>query len=284
MAIEVGVDAAGDGAGAGNAERHQIPMKGHEVGEGSLTGRRAVVTGGAGGIGSAIVRAFHHEGADVVAIGRSRSVEELATGKGAEGARVSGVVADLSDRDQLEEGFARALEVLGGGLDILLTAHGHVVPHDAATAELDDWDLTIETNLRSIFRLSQLSFDAMAEGGDGNRKIIHIASMYAFLGGLRVAAYAASKGGVAQLTKSLALEWAPHSINVNAIAPGYIRTELNRHMWGEPERYSQVLSRIPAGRWGDPDDLTGTAVFLASPASDYIHGIILPVDGGDLAR
>jgi 2-dehydro-3-deoxy-D-gluconate 5-dehydrogenase len=134
-----------------------------------------------------------------------------------------------------------------------------------------------------VFALCRLAGSLMVPRGSG--KIVTIASMLSFQGGLRAAAYAASKGGVAQLTKALANEWAPHGVNVNAIAPGYVKTPLNRHIWrDDPGRSDAILARLPAGRWGEPSDLAGAAVFLASPASDYVHGIVLPVDGGWLAR
>jgi 2-deoxy-D-gluconate 3-dehydrogenase len=259
-----------------------------------LAGKRALVTGGAGGIGSALVAGFLAAGATVAVVGRSESVHEVAARTVAEvsgdrrsgntepGERqVFGLVADLASRAELDRSFAEAVARLGG-LDVLLTSHSHVKPLESSAVELADWDLTIETNITSVFRLSQLAFEVMRPQGAG--KIIHIASMYAFFGGLRVAAYAASKGAVAQLTKSLALEWAPLGINVNAIAPGYVRTGLNRHVWGDPERAGQVLSRIPAGRWGEPGDIVGPALFLASQLSDYVHGVVLPADGGYLAR
>ncbi len=248
-----------------------------------LAGKRAIVTGALGGIGSGIARAFHREGATVVGIGRA------GTG-GPSGSPVPPerpvflegvVVADLARRNECARAFEEAVDVLGG-LDILVTSHGHVRPQPSSEADLEDWDLTLATNLGSVFQLSQLAFGVMEPQHRG--KMIHIASMYAFFGGLRVAAYAASKGGVGQLTKSLALEWAPLGINVNAIAPGYVRTKLNRHIWSDPERAAQVIARIPAGRWGEPEDLAGPAVFLASGLSDYLHGVVLPVDGGYLAR
>ena len=191
------------------------------------------------------------------------------------------IQADLVDGARCESAFALALEHLGG-LDILVTAHGHVKPQPSNLVDVADWELTLSTNLTSVFQLSQLAFAVMEPEHRG--KIIHIASMYAFFGGLRVAAYTASKGGVAQLTKSLAIEWAGSGVNVNAIAPGYVRTQLNRHIWGDPERASQVLGRIPAGRWGEPADVLGAVLFLASSQSDYVHGVVLPVDGGYLAR
>jgi 2-deoxy-D-gluconate 3-dehydrogenase len=246
-----------------------------------LAGRRAIVTGGGGGIGSAVVAGLHASGAAVAAVGRSASVHHAVVALPRGGPFAVGVEADLSGRSGCEDGFARALEQLGG-LDILVTAHGHVLPQPSALVDEEDWERTLATNLTSVFRLSQLAFAEMEPQGRG--KIIHVASMYAFLGGLRVAAYAASKGGVGQLTKSLAIEWAPSGVNVNAIAPGYIRTQLNRHIWNEPERAAQVIGRIPAGRWGEPEDLLGAVRFLASAMSDYVHGIVLPVDGGYLAR
>jgi 2-dehydro-3-deoxy-D-gluconate 5-dehydrogenase len=242
-----------------------------------LAGHRAIVTGAWGGIGSGIARGLRSEGAKVVGIGRSAPTGALEP----EGPLQGAVVADLTGREECARAFGEAVEQLGG-LDILVTSHGHVRPRPAAEVDPDDWDLTFAANLGSVFQLSQLAFAVM--GPQRRGKIIHIASMYAFFGGLRVAPYAASKGGVGQLTKSLALEWAPLGINVNAIAPGYVRTKLNRHIWDDPERAAQVIARIPAGRWGDPDDLAGTAVFLASGLSDYVHGVVLPVDGGYLAR
>ena len=246
-----------------------------------LAGKRAIVTGGGGGIGSAIVAGLHISGADVAAIGRSGSVHEAVAELQDGGGLAVGIEADLADRGACEGGFGRALERLGG-LDVLVTAHGRVRPQPSVSVEAEDWDLTLSTNLTSVFRLSQLAFLEMEPKRSG--KIIHIASMYSFFGGLRVAAYAASKGGVGQLTKSLALEWASSGVNVNAIAPGYVRTQMNRHIWDDTDRAAQVIGRIPAGRWGEPEDLLGAVRFLASDMSDYVHGIVLPVDGGYLAR
>lgn len=241
-----------------------------------LAGKRAIVTGAWGGIGAGIVRGLLAEGATVAGIGRS--APEAA---GPVGELEAVIVANLAVRDETARAVGEAVDALGG-LDVLVTAHGHVRPQPSAEVEADDWDLTLATNLSSCFQLSQLAFVEMQPQRRG--KIVHIASMYAFFGGLRVAAYAASKGGLGQLVKSLSLEWAPLGINVNAIAPGYVRTKLNRHVWDDPERSAQVVGRIPTGRWGEPDDLAGPAVFLCSGMSDYVHGVVLPVDGGYLAR
>ena len=242
-----------------------------------LSGRRAIVTGGGGGIGGAIVDALAGAGAHVAVLGRSETTAAAAT-------RVDGIAVqvDLADRPRLRRGFDEAVEALGG-LDVLVASHGTVHAAPALDLGLDDWDDTVEVNLTSVFELCRLAGALMVPRGAG--KIVTIASMLSFQGGFGAAAYAASKGGIAQLTKALANEWAPHGVNVNAIAPGYVKTALNRHIWhDDPRRGEAILSRLPAGRWGEPGDLAGAAVFLASAASDYVHGVVLPVDGGWLAR
>jgi 2-dehydro-3-deoxy-D-gluconate 5-dehydrogenase len=246
-----------------------------------LEGRRAVVTGGSGAIGSALTAALYEAGANVAIVGRSDSVYETAASVGVSERPVHSVRCDLTDRAALPAGFAEAVEKLGG-IDILVASHGMVKAGDSLSFGLDTWDETIESNLNSVFSLCQLAGAPMLAQGYG--KIVTIASMLAFGGGLRAAAYAASKGGVAQLTKALANEWSSRGINVNAIAPGYIKTSLNQHIWTDPVRNEQILARLPSGRWGEPADLKGAVVFLASSASDYVHGIVLPVDGGWLAR
>jgi 2-deoxy-D-gluconate 3-dehydrogenase len=246
-----------------------------------LSGRRALVTGGGGGIGTGIAAGLLEAGATVAMLSRSEAVDDAAAALGGADAGVFAIRADLADRTQLVHGFERAVSALGG-LDILVTSHGTVTVSPALEHSLDDWDQTIEVNLTATFVLCRLSGAIMVPQGRG--KIINIASMYAFFGGLRVVAYTASKGGVAQLTKALANEWAQHGVNVNAIAPGYVRTKLNEHVWGDPVRSAEIIGRLPAGRWADPVDVKGPAVFLASAASDYLHGVILPVDGGFLAR
>jgi 2-deoxy-D-gluconate 3-dehydrogenase len=242
-----------------------------------LTGRRALVTGGGGGIGRGLTRALAGAGATVAVLGRSERADQAAAEHGGVAVR-----ADLADRADLERGFGEAVERLGG-LDVLVNSHGIGRASDAADHELADWDAVIEVNLTATFELCRLAGRLMLEQGHG--KIVNIASVLSFQGGIRVPSYAASKGGVATLTMALANEWAPHGVNVNAIAPGYVQTDLNARIWrDDPERTAQITVRIPAGRWGEPADLAGAVVFLCSAASDYVHGAILPVDGGWLGR
>jgi 2-dehydro-3-deoxy-D-gluconate 5-dehydrogenase len=242
-----------------------------------LTGRRALVTGGGGGIGRGLARGLVAAGASVAILGRSESADEAAAELGGVAVR-----ADLADRADLRRGFAETLERLGG-LDILVNSHGIGRASDAVGHELADWDAVIEVNLTATFELCRLAGLLMLDRGSG--KIVNIASLLSFQGGYRVSSYAASKGGVAQLTMALANEWAPHGVNVNAIAPGYVKTALNARIWrDDPERTAEISARIPAGRWGEPDDLAGAVVFLSSAASDYVHGAILAVDGGWLSR
>ena len=242
-----------------------------------LTGRRALVTGGGGGIGRGLARALADAGASVAVLGRSESADEAAAELGGIAVR-----ADLTDRDDLRRGFAEAVERLGG-LDILVASHGIGRAADAVDHDLADWDEVIEVNLTATFELCQLAGRIMVAQGSG--KIVNIASLLSFEGGFRVSSYAASKGGVSQLTMALANEWAPHGVNVNAIAPGYVKTALNARIWrDDPERTGQINVRIPAGRWGEPADMGGAVVFLSSAASDYVQGVTLPVDGGWLSR
>jgi len=242
-----------------------------------LTGRRALVTGGGGGIGRGLARALVEAGATVAVLGRSESAEEAAAELGGFAVR-----ADLADRGDLRRGFDEAVERLGG-LDILVNSHGIGRASDAVDHELADWSEVIEVNLTATFELCQLAGRIMVAQGSG--KIVNIASVLSFQGGFGVSSYAASKGGVSQLTMALANEWAPHGVNVNAIAPGYVKTQLNSRIWrDDPERTEQITVRIPAGRWGEPADMAGAVVFLSSAASDYVQGVTLPVDGGWLSR
>ena len=242
-----------------------------------LSGRRALVTGGGRGLGRGMAEALAGAGATVALIGRSTDVEDAAGELGGVAVR-----ADLADAAALPVAFERAVELLGG-IDILVTAHGTTRRGPALEADAASWDAVLATNLTSVFALCRLAGRPMVAAGRG--KIVTVASMLSFSGGLEVSSYAASKGGVAQLTKALSNEWAPRGVNVNAIAPGYFRTELTAPIWrDDPERSAEIVGRLPAGRWGEPSDLAGATVFLASAASDYVHGIVLPVDGGWLAR
>jgi 2-deoxy-D-gluconate 3-dehydrogenase len=210
-------------------------------------------------------------------LGRSELADQAAADLGGVAVR-----ADLADRDDLRRGFDEAVERLGG-LDILVNSHGIGRASEAVDHELADWDDVLRVNLSATFELCQLAGRIMLERGSG--KIVNIASVLSFQGGVRIPSYAASKGGVATLTMALANEWAGHGVNVNAIAPGYVKTNLNARIWrDDPDRTAQINARIPAGRWGEPADMAGAVVFLSSAASDYVHGTILAVDGGWLAR
>ncbi len=197
------------------------------------------------------------------------------------GRRAIPIQADFGDKEQLQRAFEESLAQLGT-LDILIVSHGIQRRAPAEEFPLDTWQQVLEVNLTSVFLLNQLAGRVMLAKGRG--KIINIASLLSFSGGLTVPAYAAAKGGVGQLTKALSNEWARRGVNVNAIAPGYMATEMNEALINNPARNQQILDRIPAGRWGQPEDMKGAAVFLASSASDYINGVIIPVDGGWMGR
>jgi 2-deoxy-D-gluconate 3-dehydrogenase len=192
------------------------------------------------------------------------------------------ITGDLSNAETPKDLVARTLERFGR-IDILVNNAGTIRRAPAVDYSEDDWAAVIEVNLSSVFRLSQLAGRHMIENNRGG-KIVNIASLLSFQGGITVPAYAASKGGVAQLTKALANEWAKHAINVNAIAPGYMRTNNTAALQADETRNRQILERIPAGRWGEPEDLAGAAIFLSSNASDYINGHVLVVDGGWMGR
>jgi 2-deoxy-D-gluconate 3-dehydrogenase len=245
-----------------------------------LTGRVAAVTGANTGIGRGMAIALAEAGADVALVGRTPA-EETAAEVRAAGRRAVIVDADLSTTAPIAGAVERMLAELGG-LDILVNNAGIIRRSDALEFSEQDWDAVLDTNLKSVFFLCQAAARHMINKGYG--KIINIASMLSFQGGIRVASYTASKSGIAGLTKLLANEWAPKGINVNAIAPGYIATNNTAALQADETRNRQILERIPAGRWGKPADLNGAAVFLASSASDYVHGHTLAVDGGWLAR
>src|SRR5580704_7242436 len=248
----------------------------------SLEGRVALVTGASRGIGAAIAKALAEAGADVAAHGNVTASEATCQQVRASGRRAVALVADMPDPaapDRLVRDTVAAL----GGLDIVVNKAGTIRRGPAVDTKDEDWHAVIDVNLHGVFRLCRAAGrHLLAEGRGG--KIINIASLLSFQGGLTVPAYAASKSAVAGLTRALSNEWAAKGINVNAIAPGYIRTDNTRALQQDETRNRQILERIPVGRWGEPADLGGAAVFLASRASDYVHGHILAVDGGWLGR
>jgi len=241
----------------------------------------ALVTGASRGLGAAIAIALAEAGANVACHGNTRSPEATCTAVTNPGRQALAVNADLEEASAPE---AIVSQVLGrfGQLDILVNNAGIIRRAPATDYSLDAWSMVLDVNLTALFRLCQLAGRRMLAQGWG--KILNIASLLSFQGGIAVPAYAAAKGGVAQLTKALANEWAGKNVNVNAIAPGYMVTDNTAALRDDETRNRQILERIPAARWGDPADLCGAAVFLCSDASRYVHGHILAVDGGWLAR
>ncbi|RGY97837.1 SDR family oxidoreductase [Clostridium sp. AM58-1XD] len=248
----------------------------------NLSGKKAIITGGTRGLGRGMAEALMEAGCEAVIIGSSDSVFETAEGFCQKGYCCHGVKADLRSREENYRAFQESLELLGGTLDIMATAAGIQRRHSAEEFPMDEWDEVISINLNSVWIMNQEAGKVMLKKGYG--KIINVASMASFFGCQTVPAYAAAKGGVAQLTKELTNDWCGRGINVNAIAPGYMATDLNTALLANEERSAQILSRIPAGRWGTPDDMKGLTVFLASRASDYVSGAIIPVDGGYLVK
>lgn len=246
-----------------------------------LHGKKAIVTGAAAGLGQKIAQGLAEAGATVAIIDRIDETEKVAAAMSADGLKFCGVQANLLDRENLEQGFGKAVEKLGG-LDILVNNAGMQVRGPAEEIPLEKWDRLIELNVTAVFAMSQLAAKLMLKGKGG--KIINVASMLSFFGGYTCSPYAASKGAVAQLTKAFSNEWAGRGINVNAIAPGYMDTALNTAIINDPVRNREITLRIPARRWGKPDDLKGTVIFLASKASDYVTGAVIPIDGGYLSR
>jgi len=251
----------------------------------SLQGKTAVVTGASRGIGCAAAIALAGAGANIVLVGRDEAalleVQESIKSNGTHGSDKSHIViADVTDPGKTVETIAFTIQHYGS-IDILVNNAGIIRRSPAIDYTAHDWNEVIDTDLNAVFQWSQAVGKIMIEQGSG--KIINVASLLSFQGGLNVVAYAAAKGGVAQLTKALSNEWAKYGVNVNAIAPGYMLTNATAALRANPERSAQVFSRIPAGRWGEPEDLAGAVIYLASAASDYVNGHILAVDGGWLA-
>ncbi|GFE73991.1 2-dehydro-3-deoxy-D-gluconate 5-dehydrogenase KduD [Novosphingobium sp. TCA1] len=246
----------------------------------SLEGKAALVTGANTGIGQAIAVALAEAGADVALAGRSEPAETLAL-IAATGRKAVNIKADLSSIEPVGRVIAEAEAGLGK-VDTLVNNAGIIRRDDLLQFSEEDWDAVIDTNLKTLFFLSQAAAKGMAARGSG--KIVNIASLLTFQGGIRVPSYAAAKSGVGGVTKAMANELAARGVQVNAIAPGYISTNNTAALQGDETRNRQILERIPTGRWGRPEDIAGAAVFLASPASDYVTGHVLAVDGGWLAR
>lgn len=246
-----------------------------------LTGRTALVTGANTGLGQAIAVGLAEAGADIIAVGRSAPTETAAMVAGT-GRALHAIPADLGSTAPIADVVAHAVAAVGR-IDVLVNNAGIIRRADSLDFTEADWDAVIDTNLKSAFFLSQAVARTWVEAGRGGR-IVNICSMLSFQGGIRVPSYTASKSGVAGLTKLLACEWAAKGVNVNAIAPGYIATNNTAALQADETRNRQIMERIPEGRWGDPADIGGAAVFLASSAADYVQGHVLAVDGGWLAR
>jgi 2-deoxy-D-gluconate 3-dehydrogenase len=247
-----------------------------------LDNKVALITGAASGLGAAIATALAQAGAHVAVHGNRRAAAETAADITAAGGTAAAFQADLSHTAGAESLFGRVHEHFGH-VDILINNAGTIHRDAAVDTTLDSWEQVLQVNLTSVFQLSQfVARDLISREAPG--KIVNIASLLSFQGGIRVPAYAASKGGVAQLTKALANEWAPKGIQVNAIAPGYFATTNTEALQADETRNRQILERIPAGRWGQPSDLAGAALFLSSSASDYVTGTVLTVDGGWMGR
>lgn len=246
----------------------------------SLEGRVAIVTGTSGGLGQAIAVALAEAGADIAGVGVSDSGDTAAQVE-ALGRRYLPIHADLSSIQPVAGIIEQTLARLGG-LDILVNNSGIIRRNDAVDFSEQDWDDVMNVNLKAAFFMAQAAGRHFI--GQSRGKIINIASMLSFQGGIRVPSYTASKSGIAGITKLLANEWGNKGVTINAIAPGYMATDNTAQLRADEDRSKAILDRIPAGRWGVPADLGGTAVFLASPASDYVNGAVIPVDGGWLAR
>jgi len=249
-----------------------------------LTGQRAIVTGGTRGLGHSMAEGLMEAGASVVIFGTSDKVEGIAEAFRAKGFDCHGLKVNLADTQEREQGFYKAVELLGG-LDIILNAAGIQRRHPCEQFPKKDWDEVIEVNMTAPFVLSQLAAREFLKKDAPYGKIINIASMLTFFGGFTVPAYAAAKGGVAQFSKGMCNELAGRNINVNCIAPGYMDTDMNVALTDPSNpRYKEITDRIPAHRWGTGEDMKGAAIFLASHASDYLNGAVIPVDGGYLVK
>lgn len=248
----------------------------------NLNGKKAIITGGAQGLGFSMVEAFHRKGVEIAIIDISDEVFNVSEKMTSTDAKVHAVKGNLLDMDSLRSSFHEALEKLGGTVDILINSAGLIERNPALEFSIDSWHRILGLNVTAVFELSRLAAVEMKKQESG--KIINMGSILSVLGGFNAAAYSTSKGAVLQLTKSLSNEWAAYGIQVNAIAPGYMLTTMNDDLMNDPVRAPQVEARIPAKRWGTAEDVAGVALFLAAPASDYVTGTLIPVDGGVLGR
>lgn len=248
----------------------------------SLEGKKAIVTGGAKktGLCYSMAIALHDAGAEVVIVDANPLVRETVAELNTEAPGYHAVVANLTDLEELKTGFQESLDALGGRVDILINGAGLQYRCPSEDFPEEAWDRVMGVNIKALFFMSQMAGREMLKRGKG--KIINIASTNSFIGLRNMPAYVSSKGGVKQLTMALSSEWSGRGINVNAIAPGYMDTEMSKDLQ-QMEQGKQLTKRIPMGRWGRPEELMGAVVFLASSASDYISGVTLPVDGGHLA-
>jgi 2-deoxy-D-gluconate 3-dehydrogenase len=246
-----------------------------------IKGKKAIVTGAAQGLGLGMAEGLLESGCKVALVDISAKVVQAAARLTAMGYKAHAIQGDLADRNEIRKLFQEVLTKLGG-VDILVNAAGVQRRHPSEEFPMEDWDLVLNVNLSAVFMLCQLAAREMIKQGNG--KIINIASMVSWFGGVTIPAYTASKGAVAQLTKALANDWAVKGINVNAIAPGYMKTDMNEKIINNATRYEEISERIPIHRWGTPEDMKGTVIFLASKASNYLSGAIIPVDGGYLCR
>lgn len=247
----------------------------------TITGKKAIVTGAGGGIGGGFTKALLEAGVSVAMLDMDSQMPVLKETFGHYENAIP-IACNLLEKDDREKAFEDAVERLGGSLDILVNSAG--VQKRGHIEEFTDemWEFVLEINLNAVFAMTRMAGKYMIPAGRG--KIINIASMNSYFGGTNVPAYASSKGAIVQLTKAIANEWSKYGINANAIAPGFIETPMTRDMKENKEVYEYKRGRIPCGRWGTPDDLTGTLLFLCSPASDYVCGVTIPVDGGYLCK
>jgi len=246
-----------------------------------INGRRAIVTGGSDGLGHGMAEGLLESGAEVCIVGHSEKGANAVREWCEKGYKAHFVQGDLGKREELDRIFAACMEKLGD-LDILINCAGIQRRASSEVFPMEYWDDVIAVNLTAVFRLCQLAANVMLPKGYG--KIINIASMMTFFGGQTIPAYAASKGGVAQMTRCLSNDLAGRGLNINCIAPGYMETAMNERLLNDPKRLKEISDRIPQHRWGTPDDMKGAAIFLASHASDYLNGAIIPVDGGYLGK